>query len=110
VTPRPAKKPSKYKNVKKIVDNIEFHSTKEANRYIQLKILFRAGEIFDLAIQPEFPFYIDGKKIFTYKADFSYTEKTGATTVEDVKGMKTPLYRLKRKLTEAQHKIRITET
>ena len=33
-----------------------------------------------------------------------------ASVVEDVKGFKTPLYRLKRKLMLLVHQIRITET
>jgi hypothetical protein len=106
----PVSKPSKYKNVKKTVDNVEFHSIKEADRYITLRTLLRAKQIFDLELQPEFPFHIDGKKIFVYIADFIYRDISGETIIEDVKGLKTPLYRLKRKLTEAQHKIRITET
>ena len=103
-------KPSKYRNVKKVVDNVTFHSIREADRYIALKTLFRAGEIFDLALQPFFDFKLDGKKMFRYIADFSYTEKDGETVIEDVKGAKTAVYRLKKKLIEHQHGIRILET
>jgi hypothetical protein len=43
---------------------------------------------------------MNGTKVFTYKADFSYfTDKE--RVVEDVKGFKTPVYKLKKKLVEA---------
>ncbi len=49
--------------------------------------------------------------MFTYKADFVYYDKTlNKTIIEDVKGMRTPLYKLKKKLIENQHQITITET
>ena len=44
-----------------------------------------------------------------YKADFRYIEK-GETVVEDVKGMRTPVYNLKRHLMKAVHGIEIRET
>ena len=40
-----ASKPSKYRNVKTVVDNLTFDSQKEANRYVELKLLQAAGEI-----------------------------------------------------------------
>jgi len=49
--------------------------------------------------------------MFTYKADFVYFDKlANELIVEDVKGFRTPLYKLKKKLIEQQHKIKITET
>jgi hypothetical protein len=101
---------TKYKAKPDTVDNVRFASIREKNRYLELKLLFRAGEIFDLALQPEFEFVLDGKKMFSYFADFGYTEKDGTKVVEDSKGYRTPLYRLKKKLIEHQYKIRITET
>jgi len=91
---------SKYKAVKTEVDGIMFDSKREAARYMELRLLERAGEIKNLELQPAFECRIDGKKICTYKADFRYfTAKE--CVVEDVKGMKTPVYRLKKKLVEA---------
>ena len=91
---------SKYKAVKTEVDGIMFDSKREAARYMELRLLERAGEIKNLELQPAFECRIDGKKICTYKADFRYfTAKR--SIVEDVKGVKTPVYRLKKKLVEA---------
>lgn len=101
---------NKFRAQKTEVDGIVFHSKKESLRYRELMLLFRAGEIFDLAIQPEFEFKINDKRMFRYIADFSYTDKDGTKVTEDVKGVRTPLYRLKRKIIEASHGIRITET
>ena len=47
-------KASKYKNVWTTVDGIKFQSKAEARRYSQLKLLEKAGEVFDLALQPAY--------------------------------------------------------
>ncbi len=101
---------SKYRAVKTVVDNITFDSKKEARRYSELKLMFRSGQIRNLEVQPELSFLIEGKKIFTYRADFSYFEGPFSRIWEDCKGFKTPVYRLKKKLIEAQYKIQIRET
>jgi len=100
---------SKYKAVKTIVDGIKFDSKKEALRYGDLKTLVRAGEIKDLELQPRFNFALNGVKICFYKADFKYTEN-GETIINDVKGFKTPMYNLKKKLMKAFYNIDILET
>lgn len=88
---------SKYHSKKEIVDNIVFASKSEARRYKELKILERAGKITDLKLQPVFPLLLSDKETRNYKADFMYFEKeTGKTVVEDVKGVKTPVYKLKK--------------
>jgi hypothetical protein len=101
---------TKYKAKPIVIDNQRFSSQKEGRRYLELKLLFRAREIFDLALQPEFEFKIDGEKVFSYFADFGYTEKDGTEVIEDCKGFRTPVYKLKRKLIEKQYGIRIRET
>jgi len=102
---------SKYRNKKTLVDNIWFDSKKESDRYLELKLLERAGEIFDLKLQPKFPIEIGGVKICTYIADFEYQEQGNPyKTIEDVKGMLTPIYRLKKKLMRAVHGVEILET
>lgn len=104
---------NKYKAKKTIVNGITFDSKKEAARYIQLKILERAGKISELTLQPRFDLVVNGVKCGFYKADFEYTniEKgTIAHIVEDVKGMKTPVYNLKKKLIKAIYGFDIYET
>ena len=97
---------NKYKNKKIEVDGIIFDSKKEAKRYTELKILEKAGKIRDLKLQPKFELIptlrIEGYKtmpITVYKADFEYMEQeTGKFIVEDVKGFKTDVYKLKKKM------------
>jgi hypothetical protein len=108
---------SKYRAVKTEVDGILFDSKKEAKRYGELKLLEKAGEITQLELQPVFQCVVKEKKICSYRADFRYFDKKatgtmgqmGTMMVEDVKGFKTPVYRLKKKLVEALFPVKITE-
>ena len=107
-------KAPKYLNRKTVVDGITFDSAKEARRYGELKLLERAGQITGLEIQPSFRLVVNNCLICTYRADFRYTTDTphvrGLVVVEDVKGIKTPVYRLKKKLMLAIHGVEIFET
>lgn len=86
------------------IDGIVFDSKREAWRYMELKALERAGSIGNIELQPEFEliptFEYDGKKerAVKYRADFRYRHRSGGVIVEDVKGHKTEVYRIKRKL------------
>lgn len=74
-------------------------SKKEARRCNELHLMQRAGEISGLQTQISFeliPKQKDERKC-EYKADFVYVEN-GQTIVEDVKGVKTKEYIIKRKL------------
>lgn len=98
------KKKSKYSAVKTKVNGIKFDSKKEARRYKELKILEKADEIKSLELQPRFllqeKFKYNGKTIrkIEYVADFRYIDEKGNTVVEDVKGMKTEVYKIKKKI------------
>ncbi len=98
----------KYSNVKTKVDGYTFDSKKEASRFTELKLLLRAGMITKLVLQPKFRIRVKGQKICTYIADFMY-ERDGKRIVEDVKGVKTPVYKLKKKLVKATHGIEVVE-
>tara|TARA_R110002020_G_scaffold467655_1_gene691392 strand:- start:28299 stop:28607 length:309 start_codon:yes stop_codon:yes gene_type:complete len=100
---------NKYKAIKTKVDDITFDSKKEARRYVQLKLMVKAGAISELKLQPRFDLIINGCKCGFYKADFDYIEN-GKRVIEDVKGMKTPVYNLKKKLVKAIYGIDIFET
>lgn len=101
---------SKYHSRPTTVDGIRFHSAAEARRYRQLRLLEAAGEIADLELQPAYPVRVEGKHICIYRADFCYRDlSTGKTVVEDVKGYRTALYRLKKRLVEVLYHITITE-
>lgn len=108
---------SKFNARKTVVDGITFDSRKEAMRWQELKLLERAGEIIGLRRQVRFElipsFECDGKhyRPATYIADFTYTDtKTGKKIVEDVKGMRTDVYKLKAKMFAHKYGVSILET
>ena len=121
----PAGRHSKYNARRTTIDGVRFASRKEAKRYGELRLLEKAGEITDLVLQPEFNLnvpahrtfiyqgktqqYPVNKRVAIYRADFQYTEG-GQTVIEDVKGLRTPVYRLKKKMVEAQYGVMIRET
>jgi hypothetical protein len=106
-----ARRRSKYHAVPVMVGAIRFASKREGRRYQDLQLLQRAGEIVGLELQPSFEIRVNGRHICIYRADFRYiVAATGKTVIEDAKGMKTPVYRLKKKLVEAQYDIQIQET
>jgi hypothetical protein len=106
----PIKKRSKYGNKKTTVGGKTFDSQKEALRYVQLKEMENRGEIKDLQLQIKFPIHYSGVKICSYIADFTYLNSKGVFCCEDVKGFKTAIYKLKKKMMAAFYRIEITET
>ena len=92
------KRQGKYGAIPTVVDGIRFASKKEAARYIYLNGLQTAGKITNLECHPPFELAIEGKKICKYIADFRYLDANGVTHIEDVKGVVTPVFRLKAKL------------
>lgn len=113
---------SKYNSRKTTVDGITFDSKKEARRYLVLKKMEQDGEIKNLRLQvpvelvPSFEIVVDGKKrkrrAMRYICDFVYevNEVNGTTVYEDVKGRKTDVYAIKKKLFEYKFKTTIKET
>jgi len=77
--------------------------------YEQLSWLECGGLVANLQLQPRYPLRVDSALIATYIADFSY-EHAGAIVVEDCKGVRTPVYRLKRRLMRALYGIEIVES
>ena len=101
-------KPSKYKNVR----TNGFDSKKEFQRFQELVMLEKSGksgEINGLETQVGFPLRVNDVLIGNYIADFVYYEN-GEKVVEDCKGVKTPIYRIKCKLMKAIYGIEIKET
>jgi len=102
---------NKYFNKKVIVDGIKFDSKKEAKRFQELMILKKAKLIKELELQKVFelqPKYTNNKgehiRAITYKADFFYYDNhLKQYIVEDTKGFKTDVYKLKKKLFEYQY-------
>ena len=101
---------SKYNAATVTLDGHRFDSRREAKRYEELKALEAAGKIAQLELQPRFElqpaFRYRGEAVrkIEYVADFRYLDyERGGLVVEDVKGMKTDVYRLKRKLFLAKY-------
>ena len=100
-------KGSKYHSKKITIDGIDFASKKEANRYTELKLLEKQGYIKDVECQHKFLLQPGFKKNgetyrpILYIADFVYLDlRTNKNIVEDVKGMETEVFKLKRKMFE----------
>lgn len=106
---------SKYRAKKTTVDGITFDSRKEASRYLALKGIEADGLIEDLRRQVRYElvpaFDVDGRhyRPVYYVADFVYVED-GQEVVEDVKGVRTDVYRLKSKLFAKRYGMSIKET
>ena len=100
---------SKYGNRKITFNGLIFDSVGEANRYKQLLLLEKANRIKDLQTQVRITllesFKLDKATIrgISYYADFQYIEG-GKTIIEDYKGYKTDVYKIKRKLLLAKIK------
>lgn len=109
---------------------IRFASQKEACRYDELILMQRAGKIRNLKLQPEFTLQEafttpEGEKVnaLRYRADFSYEKwgnepapeqgprtyrETWTPVIEDVKGVRTKVYLMKRKMMQ-ERGLTITE-
>ena len=95
-------------------NKIWFASQAEIERYLQLRALEAAGQIRQLRTQRSFPLVWNGVKLGVYRADFEYVVTAPRVhdeyvCVEDVKGMITDVYDIKKKLLLAQHKIEVIE-
>lgn len=119
----------KYHASKVVYEGQTFDSRKELKRYKELILLQQAGEIKNLQRQVKYTLIpeqrendrrgprggvIKGKLVersVNYIADFVYEDaRTGETVVEDVKGIRTKEYIIKRKLMMYVHGIKILET
>jgi hypothetical protein len=93
------------------VDGFSFPSRREASRYVDLKVLQACGIIRDLQLQKRYELRVCGDLVATYTADFVYYDvKAKQVIVEDSKGVRTAVYKLKRKLMRALYGISILET
>ena len=101
---------TKYGNIPQRVDGIFFHSKKEARHYKVLKSMQQAGIIRDLETQPKFKLDINGTHICNYFADFKYFDnELDREVIVDVKGVRTQVYKLKKRLMLAIHDIEVEE-
>lgn len=106
---------NKYRAKKTVIDGITFPSQKEGDYYCELKMLRMAGEVIDFErqvtfeLQPKFKHAGKTERAIKYIADFVVHYKDGRTVVVDVKGDKTDVYRIKRKMLLYKHPDMIFE-
>lgn len=92
-----------------------YASGKEMQRAVQLRMWEKAGAICELREQVSYVLIPadDEERAIRYQADFTYRELfangPGPLIVEDVKGFRTPVYKLKKRLMKHIHGITITE-
>lgn len=96
------------------VDGHWFASGAEAKRYLQLVAMAEQEKISRLELQPSYQIMVKGKHIANYRADFRYAVladngSISGIVVEDVKGMVTDVYTMKKKLVEALYELEINE-
>lgn len=110
---------TKYHNKKTTVDGTTFDSLKEYSRFRELQLMVKAGEIRNLAIKPRYELQRafdddDGNrhKPISYTPDFQYEDKKykWELVVEDVKGVRTQSYRIKKKLFLFRYPYHFLET
>lgn len=95
----------KFRAIPTEVDGIKFSSKKEAKRFRELRLLEKSGEL--LFFLRQTPWHLPGN--VKYLSDFFCFWKDQTATIEDVKGMRTPMYILKKKQVEAIYGIAISE-
>lgn len=110
--------PPKYRSQPVTIDGHRFDSRREGRRYLELRNLERAGLISGLELQPRFAIQVAAVtdpdllvQVGVYTADFRYTDQTGQVIIEDVKSppTRTTAYRLRKRLVEAIHGVKVTE-
>jgi hypothetical protein len=102
----------KYGNKKAEEDGYTFDSKAEWRRYRELRLMERAGEIRQLTVHPRYDLWVGDVKVCTYVADFFYADQRGPfsrAVIEDVKGVRTAAYKLKKKLMLACLGIEVQE-
>ena len=104
------KRPNKFRNTPVTVEGIRFDSKAEAKRWGQLRLLERANQIRDLERQVTYRLEVNSELVSRYVADFRYFDRARSEwVVEDVKGVRTPEFKLKAKLMKAIHRIEVIE-
>lgn len=100
---------NKYRAQPVVTDEGRFASKKEYADWCYLKQQERAGIITRLERQVKFDITCNGgQKICSYTADAIYF-RNGQRVVVDSKGVKTPVYRLKKKLMKVLLNIEVIE-
>jgi hypothetical protein len=95
----------KYNAQRTEIDGIKFASKKEAAYYQQLLLARRSGDL--LFFLQQVPFHLPGGT--RYVCDFAEFWKDGEVRFTDVKGFKTPMYKVKVRMVESLYPVKILE-
>lgn len=107
----------KYRNVKTTFGGLTFDSKREAARWAELTMLERAGQIsmlrrqvrYELAPSVKFAGKVRAQPPLRLIVDFEYLEN-GEKVIEDVKGMVTTAFTIKRHLMKSVHGLEVRVT
>lgn len=101
----------KYRNKPTRRDGILFDSKAEADRWSELKMREKIGDVSGIERQVAYKFVVNGVPICSYRLDFKYKDRNGHTVFEDVKNRQTVtrLYLAKKQLMLALFGISIKE-
>ena len=104
---------SKYGNKRTEYNGRTYMSKAEASYARQLDLCMSAkakrDKVLSYEVQVPFPITLSGKNICKYVCDFVVHYADGRTEVVDVKGVRTDVYKIKKKLVEAQYGVEIVE-
>ncbi len=102
------KRGNKYKAQRTLLDGVCFDSKAEAAYYACLKLRQKAGEVEDVEMQRSYALTINGVLVCSYRADFVFWDVAmKRRRVIDVKGVVTPVFRIKQKLMTACHGLEV---
>lgn len=101
---------NKYRAKAVVTEDGRFASQAEYRRWCILKLMAKARQISALQRQVPFALKVNNIKVCAYVADATYMTRDGVLVVEDTKGVRTAVYRLKARLFAAINGYAITET
>jgi len=103
-------KQSKYHAIRtQNADGTWSDSLREARFDAQIMLLQHDPKTARVVRKEKFPIVVNGEKICTFVSDWFVEKKTGEKIVYDAKGVKTPIYKLKKKLVKALYGLDIVE-
>ncbi len=103
------KRNPKYHNRRTPLVGRTFASGGEAARAAELELQLKVGDIYCLEYQVRINVANEGEEPIWYVADFVYLDNMLRPVVEDYKGFRTPVFKLKKKLFKTKFKMSIRE-
>ncbi len=95
--------------LRRTYEHVIYDSQAEMEYAAQLHMRLKAGYLHSVERQVRMPLMVNGSKVCDMVIDFRLQWPDGKTELHDVKGMVTPVWRLKAKLFEAIYGYKIIE-